>query len=385
MLDQPGFRKDRLPPIPRGAGAFLVGSCDLVKAYDVLLPLWIEGPDFGDAGGVDGESSRMIELLVFEATGQRLHEDILGHIGPTWCLYSEPQREKGKSDAPMPTLLVEVDDAKAFGKVIDSLARRLNAQFRTAREGDKGKPADDLPTFALERLPAPERGYRLTSPAGIIPWLGEGQQPTLLVGESYVAFAANPGLARAALAASSTPGERWGPSGELADAFECLPAEMTSLTVGDPRDSAWPEMVVSLPKLVQYVASAFEAVDGDLPEASPGAKFLGLLGVPQAGGFRLRIDPAKAPKADALRDQLFPSVLATAVDDRGFRLIAREAVPFACTGPRFRFSSSTKDGEALTIELRPFLFPCFRAEMKHNLKKEGGTFSFGMTGTFAPN
>jgi hypothetical protein len=36
------------------------------------------------------------------------------------------------------------------------------------------------------------------------------------------------------------------------------------------------------------------------------------------------------PKADQIRELLFPSVLATTVDDRGIRFLGREALPFAC-------------------------------------------------------
>ena len=53
----------------------------------------------------------------------------------------------------MPTLLVELDDAKGFGKVLDSVAKRVNAHFRASKKGDDGKAVDDLPTLALEALP----------------------------------------------------------------------------------------------------------------------------------------------------------------------------------------------------------------------------------------
>jgi hypothetical protein len=385
VLDQPGFRKDRLPPIPRGSGAFLIGSCDPVKAYDEFILPWIKGLDSGDPGKAGFEVSHGLELVVFELTGQRLHEDLLGHFGPHWCLYSEPGPKAGANDTSMPTLLVGIDDAKAFGKVLDSLARRVNENLRTLLQGDDEKPSGEPPIFLLERLPAPERGYRLGSPSGIVSWLGKGQQPTIMVGESHVAFAASPAKARAALAMASRPMEQWAPEGELARAFECLPAEISSLSVGNPGDSSWPEMIASLPKLVQHLTSAFEVVEDELPGPSVGAKLLGMMGVPQAGGFRLRVDTAKVPEPDALRAHLFPSVLATAADDQGFRLISREAIPFACVGPRFRYSANSKDGEAIAIELRPFLFPCFYAEMRHSLKKDGGKFAFGMRGKFAPN
>jgi len=379
IFDQPSFRKDRLPPIPRGAGAFLIGACNPVKAYEALISLAYDCLDVTDLGEDADALSHEIEVDVFDLTNQRLREDLIGHFGPAWCLYSEP---RSKSVTGLPTLLVEVAEPKEFGKVLDSLAKRFNAQQRTPRKGNDGKPANDLPIFALECLPAPERGYRLTAPAGIIWLLGGGMEPTILIGESHVAVAANPTLARAALATASRPAERWTPSGELANAIECLPVEITSLTVGDPRDSSWPEIVAALPKLVQHVASIMDVVKSDRPGSSPGSVFLGLLGVPQAGGLRLRIDPANRPKADALKAQLFPSVMATAVDDRGIRFIAREAVPFACAGPRMYYNGSTKTGETVTVELRPFLFPSFPLVITYNSNEPGGRFTFGMKWKF---
>ncbi len=366
LLDQTVFSKSKLPPIPHDSGAFLVGSCDPVKAYEAGLAMFL-----GDiAPGMQADDvSHIVDLGVFQMTGQRLREDILGHFGPTWCLYAEPRRDDKKSDRRMPTLMVEVDDAKAFGKVLDALVKRANAFLRAAQKDDEGKVVDGRPSFALEALPKPDRGYRLISPAGIISWLGEGQQPTILIGASYIAVAVSPAQARAALEAVSRPRETWEPSGEVRNTFDCLPEGLTSLTVGDPRDSSWPETLVVLPKLVQHIASAFEVVENDHPKATVGSKVLGMLGVPQAGGLRLQIDPASVPKADALQAQLFPSVLATAIDDRGVRFICREAFPLACVAPELHWSASDKQGEMIALRLRPFLFPCFEAEVAHNPKE----------------
>ncbi|SIO19674.1 hypothetical protein SAMN05444166_2936 [Singulisphaera sp. GP187] len=387
MLNQAGFRKDRLPPIPRGARNVMIGSFDAVKAYDAGRSEWSKGPQLGGVAEAARKFSKAADLLVFETTGQRLREAILGHFGSTWCLYSAPARQEDKSDPQTPILLVEVDDAKAFAKVLDALATRINAFLCPPENRKDGKSADGLPAvLALEPLPAPDRGYRLTTPAGIVSWLGEGQQPTIQVGESYVAFAANPDLTRAALATASQPAaERWTPSGELTKAFECLPAELTSLTVGDPDNSTWPTIFVYLPKLVQHMASIFDATKDDRPGTAWGPRLLGMLGVPQADGFRLRIQPANQPKAEALKAQLFPSVLATSVDDRGIRFIAREAIPFACSGPGFRCYGNTPGRLALVIGLRPFLFPCFYVQLKYSPQKPGVNYLLGMKWKFATN
>jgi hypothetical protein len=89
-------------------------------------------------------------------------------------------------------------------------------------------------------------------------------------------------------------------------------------------------VIAQLPATVQTLSAMLGSVgDTDSPVV---ASLLGAIGVPPPGAFRVRIDPASIPKAEQLRPFLFPSVLAATVDDRGFRLIGREAFPFACLG-----------------------------------------------------
>ena len=73
--------------------------------------------------------------------------------------------------------------------------------------------------------------------AGLVPWLTDDMQPTVLLGESFVAVAANPTLARAAIASAAQPAARWQPTGELRKSIECLPANVVFLSVGNPRAS----------------------------------------------------------------------------------------------------------------------------------------------------
>jgi hypothetical protein len=109
-----------------------------------------------------------------------------------------------------------------------------------------------------------------------------------------------------------------------------LPDGLGFLAVVDHRDSAWPDAIAGLPAIVQSLAAIFalEATPGD----SPTSEVLALFGIPRPGGFRVRIQPSKAPTSDQLRSYLFPSVIATTVDDRGFRLLVREAFPFVSLG-----------------------------------------------------
>jgi hypothetical protein len=56
---------------------------------------------------------------------------------------------------------------------------------------------------------------------------------------------------------------------------------------------------------------------------------LNLMGVPKPGQSWLRCDRRRIPTEQELRHHMFPSVLAAAVDDRGYRVIHREPLPFA--------------------------------------------------------
>lgn len=133
------------------------------------------------------------------------------------------------------------------------------------------------------------------------------------------------------------------------------------------------------------MAGIFEATEDDPAGSAWGPKVLGMLGIPRVDGFRLRINPAHQPKADVLKAQLFPSVLATSVDEHGIRFIAREAIPFACSGPRYHYSGNTPGGVALVIGLRPFLFPYIQTHLKYSFKNRSGAFTLEMKGKFAAN
>jgi hypothetical protein len=347
LLDQPSFRKDRLPPIPRGAGSFALGSFDAARTFDRTVA-WLKTLDPAAAAEVDAGVATL-DRAVKEATGQRLREDLLRHLGPTWCMYAAPDPRKDHAGDAIPTLLVEVDDAEAFARVLDALATRMNNYLRDLQGGAK---AEEPAAIALVRLPAPEHGYRLASPAGLIPWLTDEVEPTILLGKSYLVVAANPALARAAALAESQPANRWTPADELANAFACLPPGLTSLSVGNPSDSSWPELVANLPKYVQFLGNFVDVPDTEAVAAPPGSELLTLLGVPRAGGFRVRIDPSKVPRAIDIRALLFPSVLATAVDDRGLRFISREAIPFACLGAESNTSRVLGKGPNYNIKMK---------------------------------
>ncbi|MDR3638921.1 MAG: hypothetical protein P4L84_34265 [Isosphaeraceae bacterium] len=357
LIDQPSFRKDRLPPIPRRVTSFAIGSFDPARGYAAIVAqakkaLGAEADALLEAG----------EKAVQDVAGVRLREDLLAHIGPTWCTYdlAEGSNDRSQGLSPGQVVVVGLRDAEAFAKVLDTVAARVNRSLRELETGGKdagaGAQDRDPPALLLERLPAPDRGYQLTSPAGLVLWLDEDLRPTVLVGKSHVVVAANAELARAVLAAEAAPGSNWRAEGEVARTLADLPAELTSLSVADAADSALPEMIAKLPAYVQLLGNLLDQASID-SEAGPVSAILGLAGVPRPSGFRVRLDPSKLPKASAVRAHLFPSVLATTVDDRGLRWISREAFPFAAVAsavpvkPKFKIDLTQPVGSRLKFDM----------------------------------
>ena len=118
-------------------------------------------------------------------------------LGPTWSVVRLPAQDRNRGDQTEVhlteyALLAGVRDSRAFGKVLDSIATQVKQYFRdSAKENDKERQRQKEtapPILALERLPAPDVGYLLTSPARLFPWLDDEVRPTILVGKSFVAW-----------------------------------------------------------------------------------------------------------------------------------------------------------------------------------------------------
>ena len=220
-------------------------------------------------------------------------------------------------------------DREAFGKTLDTVAARVNTTFldREARADEANRRKEkDLPLLALERLPAPEQGYRLTSPSGLVLWFGDGgMEPSILVGKTCVALALHAKEARAALSAEADPTRLWTPAGEVRSALATFPDELVMLSTLDPVESIWPNWFAQMPALVQLISRAVD--DLGRSETATDLDVLSLLGLPEPGGFRVRIAPSKVPTEGQIKAHLFPGMSAVSVDDRGVRLIVREALP----------------------------------------------------------
>ena len=153
LLDGSTFDKGKLPPIPESATGFTVMSLDLKTTIDKLVALAKTfKPDAGD------QVDKMAEALKAKSK-LRLKEDILAHVGPKVAWYLLPAKA-GASAAPaaMPNMLgammagvgmdqvpklavvCDIDDAKAFGKVLDELMAATNRELKA--QAAKG-PGDE--------------------------------------------------------------------------------------------------------------------------------------------------------------------------------------------------------------------------------------------------
>lgn len=180
-------------------------------------------------------------------------------------------------------------------------------------------------------------------------------QPAVLLGKSFLSVAASPDLARAAIAAETDMTKRFKREDELVKSLDCLPARLSLLTVGNPRDSFWPEAIASFPTKASPFARMFIGLPpGNSPEEPPAADLLGLLGVPARPAIQLHGGAAKLPAPEELRAHIFPSVIAATVDDRNFRFIVIEALPFAFLGPEVTFGENGfKKNVDISIKFRP--------------------------------
>jgi hypothetical protein len=164
--------------------------------------------------------------------------------------------------------------------------------------------------------------------------LSTGFRPTLLLGRKSLVLATSPATARRARDLNERSETGGLPSGDpLAAWLEPLPGRLIFLAVNDTRQSILPEVLVSLPNLMEFLIA--RSRNGPLlfrmPEPVPGG-FAGADNAPAQEGAQhpsrtLAMDPELIPDPDLLRPFLFPSVHALTVDDQGIRFISREAFP----------------------------------------------------------
>ncbi len=336
-FDQPSFHTDRVPAIPPDATSFVLASFDPVRGYQTILET---------ARVMEGDTDMFdaLEHVLRDSTGLRLREDMLRHIGPTWAIVDLPGRAgdaaHGTQARRKHTVYVAtVDDAGAIERVANALAGRIDERLRKYEESERKKASKDqeIGPFGMKRLPAPDRGYRVYVPSFILvdsrpgPIADSSKKKTLmfylLIGKSSVAVATDLDSARDVVAAEGPSARPWKPAGELANAIEGLPRSLTFLSVTDPDLCGLPRSIAGLPGTIRYLTIG-QTLSDDLSNKT-GWTLLNVMGIPRPDQFWPRFDQWRAPTEAELRRCVFSSVLATAVDDRGYRVIHRQPLPFA--------------------------------------------------------
>jgi prepilin-type processing-associated H-X9-DG protein len=334
LFDQPAFDVRHLPPLPGGLAGFTVLSLDPTRLYDQTVAV---------ARAIDPRASRPlaeIEDALQRLTGLDLRDELLAPLGSRVVVYTVPTKINAPTNMlagfahalifiPKSTIVIEVKDREAAAKALDALAKQSNRTVPVMPNPRMGLSAA-VNLGPMRRLKAPDVGYFFGPSLSSIPF-PVGMRPTVLVGRKEVVLASSPATARRAR--DLIDGSKAGglPSGDaLAGVLDQLPDRLTFLNVSDARQSMLPDVLVSLPGLIDSLAS--RRGPGFFPFLGMGLRRMVAPGPmdpdeAQDRESRAAIDLELIPEADSLRPFLFPSVSAMVVDDQGIRFLSREAFP----------------------------------------------------------
>ena len=230
---------------------------------------------------------------------------------------------QGMVFVPKTAIVFEVKDHEAVAKALDALAQRVNRAMRSLADVAGGGEVGEF-----KRLKGEENGRVLSVPATILP-LAAGLRPTVLLGRKEMVLATSPATARRALeVVERTRADGLPPGDPLGKVLERLPERLIFLGVNDLQQSMFPELLVSLPNLLEYVVIRYVQgvpIFAQVPNVVPGPETDD--GSLRRTARKLAKDPELVPEPDSLRPFLFPSVYMLAVNDQGIRFISREAFP----------------------------------------------------------
>jgi len=349
LVDQPTFDKAGLPPIPDGVTAFSVFSFAPKSLYDQVTTL---AKTFNPQAGTQIDA---ISDQVKAKTRLRLKEDILGHLGPKLAIYVAPAPKAtaataattetkapapamnpltallGGAEIPRLTLIADIDDPVAFGRVLDELMIQVNQGLRSAMPalpgagGGAGAPSSKGargPNSGIEfkLVPGPNKVYMIVFPSSLVGMIPSYIRPTIRVSAKHVVFSIAPDAARQALevkgggAAVTT----------YAATLQPAPPNLLFVNVTDPTETL-PSALAGFPGALQTKVNEARhaaAAAAPAPVAPEGAD-------PNAADADvvLTVEAAKLPTAAAIKPFLFASSSSVSVDPAGIKLISREAFP----------------------------------------------------------
>ncbi len=378
LFDQPVFDKGLLPPLPEGIESFTVFGADMDTTYDQLLT--------SSDPQAKARLTQMADTIKSRARVD-LRKDLLARLGTKFAFYVMPGGTAavppvavapavgpggvvnplasllGLRQVPRFTLAAEVDDNSAFGKTLDSLMIALNKEIREriyaaaenapkppptapgsgSRDEEKGRrEPPPVPEFRPTPSNNPsEKSYVLYIPPALSKQFPTGFRPTIRLLNKQLVFATTPDAARQALEVKAGV---WTPPADLAPAFDQLPKELVVLGARDPR-TALPEILAGLPgsfqKAFNSLAMLMPAPPPAVPGAAPGAAPAGAAAAGPAGAMPgapgtapahapfvvFSIPESRLPKAEEIRERLFPGSFAVSTDEQEVRFVSRKAFP----------------------------------------------------------
>jgi prepilin-type processing-associated H-X9-DG protein len=306
LFDQPAIGPGTSVVTPQGSDDYTLLSIDPTKlANEIESLLQKEDPQAAERLVGFGRRFR-------EHTGLSLRDDLLAKIGPR-MLVLPSGASLGSAitfwlHPPDLALVAELKDVKDFSTTLDRLMEAANTELKAAggmvrpQPGQPVRPGTEHAEF--RRLKPPEQGYVLAVPPSVFP-TPAGLRPTILVepATQVLVLAGSPATARRAKSAlllkAAGPAPPW-------------ERDAVVFSQNDPTGSL-PELLVSLPSIVQFIGFAATQQPGPRP--------------PGQNQFRLEIDPDAIPEAGQLRPYFFPSRFNIAVNDDSIRFSSYQAFP----------------------------------------------------------
>ena len=384
LFDQPTFDVRHLPPLPGGLDGFTVLSLDAARLYDQTSAA-LKAIDPDAVGFIAA-----FEEQAHQALGMKLRDDLLAPLGSRVTIYTFPTTVRAPGNffsglartflfTPKTAVILDVDDREATARALARLAEKGSQKVPIATP-TPSEISVSLSVPSLQPLRGRDAGYLLRNPSPAIS-LPTGTHPAILVGRNELAFGATLSTARRARDHHERSAPGLPPGDPLTEALDGLPDRLMFLSVGDPRQSILPDLLVGVPDIVETLVSSqqrgpFNPLNflfgvpfpsqalpltptppppvstPDVPatpsgpgaSAAPDQPGVVLLASaeqpapaaspPGAGGQKPGeapttppFDPESIPEADDLRRFLFPSASVLAVDDRGIRFITRESFP----------------------------------------------------------